>query len=90
MMMFSTVHIFIVMEELVSTNPNIGFRGSEFLANIIFSTTLLSNCVTCKNCVMKIRQDNVTREKNMNLNKETYISSCKLKVINYFTLLFVR
>ena len=88
--MFSRVHIFIVMEELVSTNPNSGFRGSEFLANIIFSTILLSNCVICKNCVIKIRQDNVSREKNMNLNKETYMSSCKLKVINYFTLLFVR
>ena len=78
------------MEELAPTNPYSGFRGSEFLVNIIISAILLSNCVTCKNCIIKIRQDNLSREKNMKLNKETYMSSCKLKVINYFTLLFVR
>ena len=78
------------MEELALTNPNSGFRGSEFLVNVIFSAISLSNCVTCKNCIIKIRQDNLSREKNMKLNKETYMSSCKLKVINYFTLFFVR
>ena len=63
MMIFSTIHIFIVMEELVPTNPNSGFRGSEFLVNIIFSTISLSNCVTCKNCIIKIRQKYMFREK---------------------------
>ena len=51
------------MEELVPTNPNSGFRGSEFLVNIIFSTMSLSNCVTCKNCIIKIRQKSMLREK---------------------------